>query len=323
MRKEKNAAISSILNAQVEGTRLAFSATCMKSIVASGMSFLVCLTLLLQPVLARDARIFIPEGSEDKQPNALHAERSFDVKARLLYDSPTNLNNNQLELSGHYRVLEINSDLLFDRNVKLGVASGIGGGGSGWLVEAQGEVAGLACKGNHCFLYGSELGTDMDLTQTQQKPDPLLSTQFFAVVPGVGYLVSHNNKTFIVKVVGGGNLQAPPASPQSFVPFVDVGAQARLLIGNRFTMIAEVMQHFGLFDTRNQFKEGRLQLKWRFWHVPIDRYADRASFKGVSMQFDIRAYDGDLVTRAEYNNGQEGVIHHTTITAAGGLSIEY
>lgn len=323
MRFTKNTAISRQAYQTVEGTRLALRAVCMKRLVVSGLSFLAYLTLLLQPCVAGDARVFVPEDPNET-PRAVHAERSGDLKVRLLYDSPTDLLNRQVEATVHYRILSIRPDMLNDINFNFGIASGIGGGASGWIVEAGGEIDGLNCdKGGHCLLYGSELGADADLTMAEIKPDPLVTTQAVGITPGVGYLFSRNNKTFIVKLMGGAALHAPVSTERGGELYADVGAKARFLFGNKFTVVAEILQHFGLFDSRNKFTEGRLQLKWRFWHVPIDRFSDAIAFKGASLQFDIRAYDGDQVTRADYNNGQVGVIHHTTVTAGGGLSIEY
>ena len=311
------------------------------------MKFMPCVILcalvsLLPNAFAQehDARVWVP--SDDQIfPNAVHADRGIDVQG--FYAKDPNAANPEAfgtELGVHYRVLSIGNGWMIETHVGLSatVAGNRNADGSmmaGYGLQGGGEVARLYCPNKRaCLFVGGQLGVDYNNISGDTKPGIYISNPALQGDGETGVLFSKNNKSLILKLIGGvsgdaqkdhyGNYnQDPKNDGTGFEFYGEVGAGAQLLLGNKLWIMASVVERLGLINGANKQTEGKLHINARLWGVPIDE-KNPSFFKGIYWEFEAKYIDGTIVGP---DSGYYGVPPSNqklqSFVAKTGLVVEY
>lgn len=274
-----------------------------------------------------DARVWVPDANGDLA-NAQHADRAIDVTARLVADPRKGNAGYEPEAGAHMRFLYVRNNRLL--RVDVGAAAGINmitEDSKMWSLRgfADAELAKLFCSdAENCKVWGMHLNADVNLARIQGDID---DTPYLKITPlgghmTGGYLFTKNNNTVIIKALGGGHIdmQSDFYPGTSKEMFASLGGAAEMHLGNKLMVLASVVQHFGLLDEENTLTEGKLKVRWRLLHQPIDR-DDPDLIKDLSLIFEVNAYKGELRRARSYY--YQKLVPVNTVTGNAGVTVGF
>lgn len=288
------------------------------------MGIAAALAVLANAAFAGDC--YNPPENDPKLAAFCYKEFGLDISVRAHADVPTNEDTGRaVVLPGvgfHYDKLDSN----VGRNPLIGKrfelkAHAIGPQAFSISVEGDISVENVICPiESHCIIFGGGGGFGSNANNLA----PFVKATLLRAGIDGGYFYTKNNKTFIVRALGGFssdyNPKIYPRSGQS--SNVDVGVSAAYYMRNNLALMASIMRHIDVGgNTEGGITEGRLRGRIRLFKNPDDM---AALIKDVSLLLEVRAYEGEYKVRDIYNPQKESVRKHvTSLMGEAGMLLEF
>lgn len=264
-------------------------------------------------------RVWVP--SELPVVSAAHSDTGYEVTAHLYLDANAGGRAFSPEVGYHHKELFINGNFMRETRYRATFLYNpglLGAGAAGWSAELGQNLDFLVCaEEEHCLAVGANVDIDGGFYATEAPPNAYYRASSVNLQGEAGYVFTRNNQTFLLKLIGGGDLGFN--MPQTMATGgANLGVKSELLLGNKLAIIASVLHHISLTVAKNDVTEGKLGVKVRLWHSPDQDSGSK--LKSVNWQFELKAFHGEINER--YPN-DDFIRPITTFTSRTGLVVDY